>query len=142
MKLTANTFACQKLLIIDDAEIDRYVAERLVKKHCFAQEVLTLASATEALQYLNTVSDDANDLPQLIFLDINMPVMNGFEFLERFTALPEDVTANITIIMLTSSLLSTERSIAENNEYVQLFINKPLSAEKLEEIKESIMKRA
>src|SRR4030095_15973989 len=89
-----------KVMIIDDNYTDRYVGEIRLKKHPFAKEVILKDSGRSALEFLEVSVNAPGDLPQLIFLDINMPEMNGFEFLEGFALLPEIVHATCDIMML------------------------------------------
>jgi len=121
-------------MIIDDTYIDRYVIERVMKRHSYAEEILSMDSALDAIDYLSANIANPEKLPQLIFLDINMPEMNGFEFLERYEKLPEEVRSHCIVMMLTTSLHDEDRKKADDNPYVFMFINKPLTEEKLKAI--------
>jgi CheY-like chemotaxis protein len=129
-----NEFNFKKVMVVDDAEIDLFLAGKVLTKNSFAQEVVPVNSATTALKYLTENHTNEQALPELIFLDINMPKMNGFDFIEQYKALPESVKKKCIIIMLSSSLLPEDRELALNNPYVCQFINKPLTASKLKEI--------
>src|SRR3954467_3974144 len=94
----------KKVLVIDDNPVDRYVAERIFKKYAFAEEIVCIESARKGLEYLSSLQDTPEQLPYLIFLDIMMPEMNGFEFLDEYKNLPETIKDNCTILMLTTSI--------------------------------------
>lgn len=132
--MDSNNFNFEKVMVVDDAEIDRFLAKKVLTKHAFAREVLPLESAVNALDYLADNQENKDALPDLIFLDINMPRMNGFDFLEEYKKLPETVKKKCIIVMLSSSLLPEDRELALNNPYVCQFINKPLTADKLKDV--------
>lgn len=119
-------------MVIDDNEVDLYVASYAMEKHFFAQEVVCFELAKEALDYLVSMEHTPEELPELIFLDINMPEMNGFEFLEEYGKLSDGIKKNCIIMMLTTSLNDDDRDRAENNQYVFKFLSKPLSMDKIE----------
>lgn len=127
-------FNFNKVMIVDDAEIDRFLAKKILTKHSFAKDVLPLDSAASALDYLADNKENRDALPDLIFLDINMPKMNGFDFLEEYKKLPETVKKKCIIVMLSSSLLPEDQELALNNPYVCQFLNKPLTVSKLKEV--------
>ncbi|MCF6405040.1 response regulator [Chitinophaga filiformis] len=132
--MDSNNFNFEKVMVVDDAEIDRFLAKKVLTKHAFAREVLPLDSATDALSYLEENQENKDALPDLIFLDINMPKMNGFDFLEEYKKLPEAVKKKCIIVMLSSSLLPEDRELAMNNPYVCQFLNKPLTGDKLKDV--------
>ncbi|MBN9483406.1 MAG: hypothetical protein BGO70_13065 [Bacteroidetes bacterium 43-93] len=123
------------VMVIDDTEIDRYIAERMMTRHTFATHIIKMGSGADALNYLQA---SGNKLPQMIFLDINMPGMNGFEFLEQYESLSDDVKQQTVIIMLTSSINPEDIANASRSPYVKHFVNKPLTFERLSEVRELV----
>ena len=129
--------ACRKVMVVDDAEIDRFLAERIITKFDFAEEVITVESAMDALKYLISNGENPQALPDVILLDINMPEMSGFDFLEEYGQLPQTIKKKCIIVMLSSSLLPEDHNLALSSPYVCDFIGKPLNATKLEKLKTS-----
>jgi CheY-like chemotaxis protein len=120
----------RKILVIDDNPTDRYIAKRMAEKYHFAEEVILQESAREALNYIRSLENALHLLPQLIFLDINMPGMNGYEFLEEYAKLSETIKSNCIILMITTSIHPDDFKRAENDPSIFRFLNKPLDKEK------------
>ena len=124
----------KKVMVVDDALIDRVVAQKVMTRSAFAEEVIAVESAMDALEYLRTHDHETEELPSFIFLDINMPEMNGFDFLDEYQKLPDTVKKKCIIIMLSSSLHPEDQERALSSPYVCRFLSKPLNADKLREL--------
>lgn len=124
----------KKVMVIDDNEVDLFVADFVLKKSSFAEKVICVQSAREALDYLVNFENFPDELPEFIFLDINMPLMSGFDFLEEYEKLSDTIKKHCIIMMLTTSLNEKDRLRAEENKYVCSFMNKPLNPEKVQNI--------
>jgi len=123
-----------KVMVIDDSDTDLYVAEHYLKKYLFAANVISKLSAMEALEYLSQFAANTAELPSIIFLDIRMPVMDGFDFLDEYEKLPKTVHENCTVVMLSSSADPRDHRRIKNNPFVKKFIIKPLDKEKVQEL--------
>ena len=128
---TGSTFKYRKVMIIDDSEIDRYIGRQIIKISFFAEEVVMEDSARDALATLGSMTQ-ADEVPEVILLDISMPEMDGFAFLEKYKELPDVIRNNSGVVMISSTADTNDRYKAANNEYVKYFISKPLDKEKLE----------
>ncbi|MAD97512.1 MAG: response regulator [Flavobacteriaceae bacterium] len=127
------------VLLIDDSEPTNYVNKKIVTKANITEKIVAVESGFEALDYLKTRTNEA-DIPELIFLDINMPGMSGWEFLTEYEKLPKNDKALVVVVMLTTSLNPSDRTKAVRLGYVGDFIIKPLNLEKVEEIYEAFFK--
>lgn len=130
----APNTAFKRIMVVDDNPIDRYIAEKTIRKYHFSKEVVQMPSAVEALKFISS----SGTLPEVILLDINMPEMNGFEFLAEYGALPEALRAKTTVFMLSTSLNEDDIRTAELNPFVKKFLNKPLNEETLNTIKATV----
>ena len=121
-------------LLIDDNEIDNFINERMITSSGFAEKVIVKNSADYALQYLKDHQDNADLLPEVIFLDLNMPVKDGFVFLSDFESLSEVAKSKCKIVVLSSSISPEDINKASTNPYVLKYVNKPLSEKYLKAI--------
>ena len=129
------------VLVIDDDEPTNFFNKMIVTKAGCTDHIQVAQSGQEALDYLiNSEYLGGNEskfpCPDLIFLDINMPAMNGWEFLERYKTLSKEHQGNIIIVMLTTSLCSEDIARAKSIPDIAGFESKPLTIEKVEKILE------
>ena len=115
----------QKILIIDDSQIDLPVSALLLKNKFQSADIHLANSAANGLEWLLQHKNElTNGL--IILLDVRMPEMDGFEFLNAYELLPEEIKDNTRIIMLSSTLDPFDIQKANNNKYVKTVLNKPL----------------
>jgi CheY-like chemotaxis protein len=119
------------VLLVDDNEIDNFINEKVISSTGFANHIIVKKSADEALAFLK---ENTQNIPDLIFLDLNMPVKDGFGFLEDFETLDENIKSKLKVIVLSSSISPEDISKASTNPRVLKYINKPLSEKYLEAI--------
>ncbi len=120
------------ILLIDDDEATNFLHARLLRKAEVSNHIMVCESGKEALEYLSQESRFPNistesSLPDLIFLDVNMPTMNGWEFLEAYQQMEIGQRGDIPIVMLTTTLTLQDREKACQHTGIVGFINKPLN---------------
>lgn len=127
------------VLLVDDDKGTNFINQMIIKKADIADHIQTVLNGKEALDFITNKGkyEKAGNVfpqPMLTLLDINMPVMDGWEFLEAYHALEENQKGKIIIIMLTTSLNPDDKIRAEEISEVSGFKSKPLSIETVEEI--------
>ncbi len=129
-----------RILLVDDDSINNFYNESLLRHNLgFKGEIAVCLHGQDAMDYLKNEGDYIENgqkypTPDLILLDINMPIMDGFEFLDAYDALPKEKKARIIIVMLTSSLNEKDRDRASTYKSLTDYISKPLDADSLQEV--------
>jgi CheY-like chemotaxis protein len=128
------------ILLIDDDPITLMLCKMVITKASFSNEITTAKNGEEALQYFNTLKQpnangELKKQPQLIFLDLNMPVMGGWEFLDSFSTTAYSDYNHIKVIILSSTIDPEDLEKSKKYSMVIDFLSKPISKEMLEYIK-------
>lgn len=126
-------------MVIDDNNIDQIVAKGLIKASRLTDQVISEWTAKDALSYLKVNENNPEKLPNVIFLDIRMPEMDGFEFLEEYHKLTNDLKTKVRIVMLSSSTDPKDKARAAQNKNVLKFLSKPLNIEELKKLDSILM---
>lgn len=121
-------------MLIDDTEEDLYVLNYILTKHNIAKKISIKNSAEDALKYLSQRLSNPNEFPNVIFLDIRMPAMDGFEFLDEFKKFPQAITKKCDVVILTSSSDKGDINRASKYPVVKKYLTKPLELSTLLEI--------
>ncbi len=125
------------ILLIEDDEPTNFLNRMTLEQARCARHIRIVRSGKEALHYLRNCGEDGTDdrpRPDLIFLDINMPAMDGWEFLEHYRSLPAERKADIVLIMLTTSLNPDDEVRTREMPEVTGFENKPLTGPKIDRL--------
>lgn len=120
--------------IVDDDDIYQFMASRTIKMTNMVNAIKTFPNGKSAVDYILTHSEDSETLPDVIFLDINMPIMNGWEFLEEFNRIKSLLKKDIKVCMVSSSIDEVDIRRAEENENVYKFMSKPVKQQKFQEV--------
>jgi CheY-like chemotaxis protein len=123
------------VLLVDDDEINNFISIKLIKKALLNTEIMACLNGKYAIDQLSDIQrKDPNKLPDYILLDINMPIMNGWEFLDEYKRLNLDPLGKSKIYIISSSVFSNDINKARSYPLVKDFISKPLNVEKIREL--------
>jgi len=132
MKVTTQTFGT--VMIIDDNNIDLYVTSRMMTKNSFGENILEYSYAQEALQYLIDHENDFQRLPEVILVDIYMPMMSGFEFMEHYDKLNAEFKRRCKVYIVSSTIDQTDINRTKTDPNISGFQEKPVTKEFLQQI--------
>ncbi len=123
------------ILMIDDDEINNFIAKKLIAKIPFTAKITVFMNGNDGLAFLKTGINNETELPDIIFLDLNMPIMNGWEFLDLFQSdiLPF-TNKKLLINIISSSVYSNDILKAETYNFINKFVSKPLTVDKIKEM--------
>ena len=131
-----NQSLVEKTILIDDSDIDLFIQRRFLEVYHFSDTLVLYNSAEQALGWLKEMKGEA--APDVIFLDLNMPEIDGFSFLNDFKKLPQEVLDKCKIVVLTSSNSAKDREQAFSFDNVIQFITKPIKQSDIEDLKKLI----
>jgi CheY-like chemotaxis protein len=115
------------VFVIDDDDIYQYLTQKELEKSERVRSITTFSDGRKALNYLQEFGEDSNKIPHIIFLDVNMPILSGWTFIEEFRSLKINRLSNIRIYMISSSF--DRRDIEKAGEYAEIadYLVKPVS---------------
>jgi CheY-like chemotaxis protein len=120
------------IVLIDDDFINNYINELTIKSLSISDSIVLLKNGNEGIIFLQKYFEEHKDLPELIFVDINMPVLDGFEFLDKFNKINHTGKRPVFVMLTTSTDQRDIRRLKDLG--IKYFFNKPLTKEKLQEL--------
>lgn len=132
LKMTKINLTC----LIDDDEIHIFTTKRIINKMEFSKNIIEFNNGKEALDGLTEIINSNQTLPELILLDLNMPIMDGWQFLDQFTNFK--IEKSIKIYIVSSSIDEEDIERAKKYQSISNYIVKPISRQKLVKIHEEI----
>jgi CheY-like chemotaxis protein len=131
MKRKDPKFKYQYVMLLDDNELDNFINQKVIEANHFSKKIYTNTSGKSALEFLSNLlvmeEDSQVILPEVIFIDINMPIMDGFQFIRLLQNLPQDKLKSCKLAVLTSSMFEEDKNKARELANDIVFINKPLT---------------
>jgi CheY-like chemotaxis protein len=124
----------QSIFIVDDDKVYKFIVKKIIEINGLADYVLTFSDGEKAYNYIKENKGKLDLLPDIILLDINMPIMDGFLFIEEYVKLKHEINKEIAIYMVTSSVDPIDLERSKKYTDIKGFITKPISAEVLEKI--------
>ncbi len=124
----------KNVLLVDDNDTDNFISKRIIEITNFADHVVIKNSGKSALEYLQENKLNYESLPDLIFLDINMPIVDGYVFLYEFDTFDDAVKNKCKVVILSSSDNKRDIDKLINNDHVIKFVTKPLTEQVLAEL--------
>jgi CheY-like chemotaxis protein len=126
------------IMLIDDNEIDNLINQKIIESSNICKNIFTHTGGKSAIEFLKNMEKIAASvpgaLPEIIFLDIDMPLMDGFQFLDEFEKLSRETKHYCNVVMLTSSINPQDMSKSKKYDYVKKYVNKPLTQDSLSKL--------
>jgi CheY-like chemotaxis protein len=127
------------VMLVDDNDTDNYISQRIMEISGFSDNILTNNNGKAALEYLEQHQNDVSKLPDIIFLDISMPIVDGYVFLYEFERYSQTVKDKCKVAILTSSDNKQDIDRMSGNEFVFKYVIKPITEDVLNEIKAELI---
>lgn len=122
------------ICIVDDDDVYQYTITRALKSDRLVKKILVFSDGEEALDFVTDNIGKNENLPDVIFLDVNMPIMDGWQFLEEYVKIKPRVGKQITIYMVTSSVDPVDVEKAEKFQEISDYLVKPIQPDQLREL--------
>jgi CheY-like chemotaxis protein len=124
----------KKLVFIDDDPIDHFLMKHILRgKNYFDTTTYTIYGSL-VLDYIEEHKSEPEKLPDMIFVDLNMPLFSGWDFLKRMEQMKHEISKDIPVFVISSSLRPDDKATSSKYSFVQDFISKPVNSEEIERI--------
>ena len=138
MKIKQLKFKYSKVMLLDDNELDNFINTKIIESSHFAENIYVSTNGQSALEFLNNlsivISNSHPIYPELIFVDLNMPMMDGFQFIEHFIENSKAKGSMPKLVILTSSISEEDKIRAKKISQNIVFMHKPLTQTMLAEL--------
>jgi len=125
-------------MLLDDNELDNFINQKIIEANHFAAKIYVNTSSKSALEFLNNLSilstESVDIFPEIIFVDLNMPMMDGFQFIENLLKNLPEKSKSLKLAVLTSSTNPNDRQKANSISKNIVFLNKPLTQQMLDQL--------
>lgn len=129
------------VLLVDDDEIYKFIGSKIIESTNLVKRIKTFSNGEEAINFLKSNSKNVDLLPEIILLDLNMPIMDGFEFLEKYILLEPKLGKKITIYIVSSSVSPADIEKINQISEVSDYIIKPITKEKFEKFARILLEK-
>ncbi|MDN5216183.1 response regulator [Fulvivirgaceae bacterium BMA12] len=126
----------KSILLIDDEDINLFILQNLLRLSKIDADIVFFNTSQKGINYLEDLIAKGAEFPDLILLDIEMPVMNGWDFLEVYKKFQKSYTYGSKVIIFTTSIVEQDMAKAKSYEEVEDFVNKPMTIELLKSIQQ------
>lgn len=124
----------RKIAVIDDDEVFQLIIRKQIEMKNIECEIMNFFNGQEAIDFFRNLDTDSDKTPDLVMLDVNMPVKDGWGFLEDYAQISAEIKDKVNLYMVTSSVIQSDIDRAGDNQDIVGFVSKPLTNEKLDEI--------
>ena len=122
------------LTLLDDDDLARFLAEKIIKRTHLVDKIRSFSNVNDAIEFIKNNVDNPDVLPEIILIDLNMPIKDGWDFIEEFVKFKPLIDKQIALFLLTSSILPEDIVKAKKLSEVSGYIIKPLSEDKFKAI--------
>lgn len=139
MKIKEPKYKYKQVMVIDDNELDNFINSKIIESSLFSKKIYINTNGKSALEFLTNLITTLGDgfesiCPDVIFIDLNMPILDGFQFLEQFNKIENKYLKQSKLVVLTSSAHPEDNKKTKTINEAVIYLNKPLTADMLKSI--------